>query len=578
MDKLQPLIRNRFWILAGLIVPMAMYGYFSANNALKAATDARQKELDGVKQGVPKGTEPNQDYTTKLSHINTVLSRYVDEAIVDIWNHQKKRMTWPPIVAAQEPADFMGPWPVNARFAYRQDYPRIMGELRDYAEPVMPMPTMDANTSFGGRPSAVPQVPVQPRIRTEDYPFKQKLILAVSELPEAKWLSNLGIESQEMWDAQIDVWLTRLLLDAVRNINADKETINESMIRRIDKLALMGGTGVTDPSAMGMMEEGMGDEYSDYGGDYGGGEAMGMNGMGGATGNASTVMSTISFPPEQEFGLAVDPNAGGEMNELGQPTVVLPKRYIAESETAPFLERGFYMSVIIMQNKVPDFLVELTNADWPIRIKRFNIGDNPYRTESSLYAVSNPMSGGGNNPMMGMGPGGQSSSLTTGIAPRRGTIGRGGMGAGMGLTQLARTRQGSTTVSGPLATGLPPQAYAALEHPDLVQLDLCGIITIYRQPKDSIAALAAAQAAPAEGEAPAEETIVMPAVERPSADPVPVADPAETTPPTAESVEGGANMTPPTQEPVTADPAAAAPASASSEAAPAEAAPAATNP
>ncbi|MDB4733583.1 hypothetical protein OAF42_03980 [Planctomicrobium sp.] len=75
MDKLQPIIKNRFWILAGLVVPLAMYGFFSANSKLKAATTARETELKGVLSNIPGGTnDPNEEYAAGLQKINDVNS------------------------------------------------------------------------------------------------------------------------------------------------------------------------------------------------------------------------------------------------------------------------------------------------------------------------------------------------------------------------------------------------------------------------------------------------------------------------------------------------------------------------
>ena len=33
MDKLQPVIKHRFWILAALVPPLCIFGYYKANGA-----------------------------------------------------------------------------------------------------------------------------------------------------------------------------------------------------------------------------------------------------------------------------------------------------------------------------------------------------------------------------------------------------------------------------------------------------------------------------------------------------------------------------------------------------------------
>lgn len=508
MDKLQPLIQNRFWILAGLVLPLAMYGYYSANGSLKAATATRVGELDKVKSGISSGREPNEDYAKKLAHINAYYEVAVNQAIVDLWNHQRKLMVWPPTVAANVPAQFQGEFDLNTRFTYKGLYQDLIEELRRRVEPVAPMTQQNSVT------------------------WKQKVML-MGDVPQASF-GSLGITSQEMWDAQIDIWLTRLLLDAVVKTNEDKDSVTEAIVRRIDRLELWGGDGQAVLSGGGS-----------GGGMSFGGDSMDMTPPGygptGGSGGGAKVSSSVTFNPAQEFGaggggaasagsmtMNVDDMAPSGGGAASGATVL---RYIAESETSPFLERGFYMSVIIMQKKVPDFIVELVNSEWPIRIQRFHIGTNPYRMEKSI-GTRGPLGGG-------YGPGGpMDSEMTEGYDMPLG--GLGGRGEGRG-TQAGNTKN-------PYATGLPEFATAAMNHPELVQLDLAGVITMYREPKDAIEALAAARqqeaaaetsaaTAPSATSAPSGTNVTEEAAaETQPADPGPAAPPAAegTTEPTTE--------------------------------------------
>ncbi|MEZ6144363.1 MAG: hypothetical protein R3B91_02800 [Planctomycetaceae bacterium] len=66
-------------------------------------------------------------------------------------------------------------------------------------------------------------------------------------------------------------------------------------------------------------------------------------------------------------------------------------RYVgkpSDVEKAPYQERAFYMSVIVMLPDVPNFLTELASSEWPIRIGRFHIGQNPYRDGSTRTMAS----------------------------------------------------------------------------------------------------------------------------------------------------------------------------------------------
>ncbi len=453
MDKLQPVIKNRFWILASLVIPMGLYAYFSANASLKSATDARVKAIDGVKGGVSSGNEPNNQYTESLEKINKVYAGYVDQERVKLWDEQKKRMVWPVSVANQIPDQFMGEIALNPLFTYKGEYKQIMEKLVTYAQPVMP----------------------KPKTKAEKEPaWKQKVILA-AKLPSAQF-GSLSITPEEMWNAQIDIWLTTLLLDAIRNLNDDKDSVTESILRRIDRLELLGGSG--EPALAGGAASGSSGDSSGEGDLYM--DPSASSGSGG--GAAGAISSSVAFSPAQEFGLggsAGGATDGGSANLMTEdsaggvaagPTAAL--RYIAESETAPYLERGFYMSVIIMQNKIPDFLTELTNAPWPIRIVRFQMGVNPYYTEKSTRAGASGM---------------YDTMYDTEM--ETGSIGSIGSQYNYGSEMGGGTGRTAGPVYGAITTGLPEFATGALNHPELVQLDLAGAITIYKQPTELIAKL-----------------------------------------------------------------------------------------
>lgn len=521
MEKLEPIIRNRFWILAFLVVPMAMYGFYSANGALKEKTDSRISELKGI--NVSNGFEPNEDYTKNLSSINDRYEQLVNQETVKLWNHQQERMVWPTIVANKVPEEFMGEFDLDTLFTYKGEYKNVMEDLVHYAEPVMPR-TQSGMTTGGpmGRTSLK---------KDPTYAWKQKVILA-STLPAAQF-GALAITSQEMWDAQIDIWMTRLLLDAVRNINRDKDSVTESIVRRIDQLYLFGGDGtpVLGGSGGGGGGAGSGGEY----------DAMYMEGAGGGgSGGAgkSAISSSVSFSPAQEFGsggLPTGKSAGGgdtmmyaaegsgsyESGSGGSESKEI-LRYIAESDEAPYLERGFYMSVIILQERMPDFLVELANADWPIRVVRFQVGANPYRQENRAMGMQSNMYMGGESAYEGGGGYGSAAASPFG--------GAGAMEGGLG---------GAKSAFGGLGSGLPEFAQAALNHPDLIQLDLCGVITMYKQPTE----LLGINAEGTEGDAGTVPSDAAPQASQPAAE----TTPAETATPSPATTPDDSGETVPAQ-------------------------------
>ncbi len=480
MDKLQPIIKNRFWILAGLLLPMAMYGFFSANSKLKAATETREDKLKSVLSAIPGGTnDPNEKYSNGLSKINKAYEANVDQSIKGIWKNQQERMTWPPVVNNYVPPKFSDEFNYRGVVAYQEVYERLMRDLQERVEPVMPLEKSTGGVSgfaSGGQDMV-------------DVPWKQKVILAAS-IPQSSF-GRMRATSEQVWNAQIDIWLLRLLFDAVARLNEDKDTATEAVLRRIDVLALFGGDG--SPVLTGGKSKGGGGESGGLmegrmaeamGGDFGGGGYGG----GKAEGKKSKNSVSISFNPAQEFGSDKDSSGGsGDSNSEAsfgsrKGSSNPPLRYIADTPEKPYLERGFYMSVIIMQDKIPDFLVELASSDWPIRVTRFHVGKNPYFKLESRGGRGG--AGGFNSDSYGLGGDdfGGFSTEGAGMDSSKMDMSFGGIGGSGGKNT------GIPGVGG-LGSNLPEFADAAMQNSNLVQLDLCGVITMYKQPPAIVEAL-----------------------------------------------------------------------------------------
>src|SRR5690606_37360449 len=141
---------------------------------------------------------------------------------------------WPPVVNTYVPAKFLDEFDYRGIVSYQEAYERVMRDLQSRVEPVMPL-TMPGATNRPG-----PMRPVSPD-QIADVPWKQKVVLAAS-IPQANF-GRMRATSQEVWNAQIDVWLLRLLFDAVARLNEDKDSVTESILRRIDVLNLVGGDG-----------------------------------------------------------------------------------------------------------------------------------------------------------------------------------------------------------------------------------------------------------------------------------------------------------------------------------------------
>ncbi|MFO1007494.1 MAG: hypothetical protein U0929_16145 [Planctomycetaceae bacterium] len=484
MDKLQPILRNQFWILLVPLFSMNLWGYFSANSQLRAATEARQKELDSVKSGIPAGTtDPNASYTEELKKTNDVLVTLVDKELLDLWNRQKKRMVWPPRVAADIPKVYKSEIKNRqVRLAYQKDFPLVRQQVFETVEPYV----------FDRK-----GITWTPKV---DFPI---------EFINPYWApTNLAIESTTMWDNQEDLWLTQLILEAIREVNKDADSESSAMVRKVINFRLLGGNG---ESSVMPVEGGGGNDFEDE-------ESVGVPRR--AMGPSAAIATSVAFDPSEEFGTGGDPSMMttgrgiapvSEDEEMDAEEPTGPLRYVKEDEAAPYVQRGFYLSVIINQNKVVDFLIALANSEWPTQVTRFHFGKNPYGGPDPFAArgVANragqarpgirfsddddegPRGGRGARPMNVPGP------------PRQQDEG----GFGFGRGAVGGPRVGGLPGAAPTAgnSGYPQDA---LLHPDLVQLDLTGLITIYRQPKSEIPEEAGEStdgAAPADGSAEAAE-------------------------------------------------------------------------
>lgn len=556
MDKLEPILKHHFWILLVPLLSMNLWGYFSANSALSAATSARQTALDGVKSGIPTGqNDPNEQYATELKVQNDGLEKFVKEELQQLWLRQQARMTWPQAVAADIPKGYRSDVADNlVRFAYQNVYFQdVIKPLHESVEPMV--------------------------LNTKDLTYTPKIDFPPHLIPQMK-VGNFTITSTQMWDAQEDVWVTQLILDAIRQMNKDADSTSSAVIRRVISYRLLGGDG-TPVAKGGGAAESSGD----------GSEMMmmmpSMEGStggsgGGALGGASKVQTSVKFNPAEEFGTGGEPSAGGNGMGGGQmmSSMMMPSegegtsgegtgvaeilRYVkfdpaSTYEAAPFMERGFYLSVIINQNRLVDFLVELSNSDWPIKVVRFQIGKNPYRTDE--FKSSGMVGGGGlagsSGPMSSMMAQGFDTSSPMPFGPDE--------------TNTAMLENfTSSGLSGGVGGGAGANTgykVSDLDHPDLIQLDLAGLVTIFRDPSAAVAPAdgAATEETPAEGTPPAEATAgdMPPAAEgaAPAADgttePAPAGEAAAGADPNAAQppAEPGAEAAPATTEPAGETPA-----------------------
>lgn len=524
MEKLAPIIKQKFWILLGVGLVMTFTGWWLATGTLAATVKARVEKVNGAFGKVPSGEIPNNDWSTKLAARNTEQDRAVRNTASLLWERQLSRMAWPSNIATfTRNVPYRGEIPLAARENYRIDY---SWDVKRVWESVRPYIQADGTgiVVFGTGPQV---------------------------LQQKKW-GALAPSSADMWDAQEDLWLMESLLQSIVDVNGGREAQRgDASIHAIEKLELFGGVPAaqrkTAPAASasgpggGAMSPGGGHGMGGSGGGGGGspggfgGGPGGSEGLGGGRPGAAALASA-DFDRREEFGddgsgkgaslggsggfgggPASAHGSGGGMpgpgGTGGTAAVNTVKRYIEDDATAPFKTRGFYMTLIMDHRKIPSLIAELSASEksaWPVEVVRIQM----VRLHDDDIGSG---TGGGSGP--GGYPGGGSSGRGFSLSNILSGSGGGGSGPGFGASQsydggdFTGAPATSSAVGGPgygqpgaagtnLATSPAAAGLAALESalqdPFMARVAICGFITLYKEVKpDPVVTTPGAPAAPA---------------------------------------------------------------------------------
>ncbi|MDB5346724.1 MAG: hypothetical protein JWP89_5101 [Schlesneria sp.] len=536
MEKLAPIIKQKFWILLGVGLVMTFTGWWLATGTLAATVKARVEKVNGAFGKVPSGEIPNNDWSTKLAARNTEQDRAVRNTASLLWERQLSRMAWPSNIATfTRNVPYRGEIPLAARENYRIDY---SWDVKRVWESVRPYIQAEGTgiVVFGTGPHV---------------------------LQQKKW-GALAPSSADMWDAQEDLWLMESLLQSIVDVNGGREAQRgDASIHAIEKLELFGGIPAaqrkTAPAASagspggGMMTpggaHGMGGSGSGGGGSPGGlgggfgGSPGGSEGLGGGR-SAAQALASVDFDRRDEFGDDGSgkgnslggtggfgggpgggpaashgsgggmPGPGGSGGTGGTAAANTIKRYIEDDAASPFKTRGFYMTLIMDHRKIPSLIAELSASEksaWPVevvRIQMVRLHDDD---------IGSGVGGGGGSGPGGGYPGGGSSGRGSSLSSI--LSGSGGSGPGFGGTSPSYDESnfagapasstlgspgygqpgaaGANLTTSPAAAGLAALE-SALQDPFMARVAICGFITLYKEVKpEPVVTTPGAPAAPA---------------------------------------------------------------------------------
>lgn len=260
MDKLKPILAQKFWILLGVGLIVSFVGWYMASGALATAIDKRTTEIKAARDSTNIGEIPNPTWPAAVEKINAEQSVLVDAAKYKLWQEETAVMEWPePMIEfLQKATAYRGDMDPLAPTVYRNYYP----------------------CAFEGVWKTVRPISQYDPTGIVDFP-------ASKMLPYRSW-GNLTPTYQEIWDAQEDLWLFKALLKSILTVNGGEDATKlDASIHVIERLELMGGDRSTIDAGGGAGGGGGGGESEAMGGaGYDGGSLMGGAGMLGGGGGA----------------------------------------------------------------------------------------------------------------------------------------------------------------------------------------------------------------------------------------------------------------------------------------------------
>ena len=527
MEKLQPFLKQRYWICFGLALLFVLVGWWNASGDLAAKTDLRRKSVDESFSSADKGkTDPNESWVAGGKKENELDSAAYKTASLQLWKRQQAAREWPEQIRSemQKIAYFAD---VNSKETRERWVSIYQKQIEDLLKIVQPF---QLDTGEG-------------------------LVLVdanrITRQPYNKWQIDYP-SSNEIWSNQEDIWLLKALLTSIAKTNDSATRITESQVPEIKQLTLRGGDRKTKPGAKGggmggglggglgsgeMGSLGMGGGGMGGGGMSGGGmSGGGMSGGGGAAGHShpgSTFEGNSGGDVLiEEFGAVAgaggfggDGSMMGEMGSMG--AMGSPKgsgagggapagagakkevRYVDDAEKDQgYKTRAFLLDVLIRDERLPDLLAKLTNSDFPVEIVRVEIksrsagggsgggGGMSGGYEGAASGSGMGMPGGGMSmPGGGMGlPGGESLGGMGGFPGKGGgmTPGMsGGLGAGSeegisGFSGMPGEGGGSGMMGAGSGAALGAEVMnAAMAEPLLIEVRIGGLLTLYMTPEES---------------------------------------------------------------------------------------------
>jgi hypothetical protein len=336
-EVLRLIIQHRFWISIGVAALFAVIAYFAGAGPVRAKAAAETTKITQAETEVKQYSDskiPTDKYKPIVDEKTGIVTKDVNTAWKTLFDRQAPLLTWPE--AVQERFRKWGrKWPEDtspqkvelAIVDYIEAYPAYVAMVYKSFKP------FDFETGAG----IVVAPPQEELLRPASF--------------SQEHLPDLG----KVWAAQERLWIQRTLLEVVAAVNKNANVWDNAIVRQVRSLE------VGNPSAQDQRSVAKAEELQEAEGIYAKGEEPAAEDTSAAAGGG--MGSGMGSGMGMGMAMAMRAGRGGMMGggagALGKAESVY---YVKSGNENQYKVLRVRMSVLVDQDRVQDFLIELVNS------------------------------------------------------------------------------------------------------------------------------------------------------------------------------------------------------------------------
>ncbi len=399
MDKLKPILEQKFWIFFALSLIFPLVGWWPETNAKNAEIDKRIAAITASFGTAEKdySTIANKIWFDEITKVKKVEEERYNVARYYLWDKQRKLQIWPAKYLADRMDGIYSISPENVpkidkniskfyRGIYHDEVMKLYNDLKPYKAILKKSKSGPDKLKEEGIIAVRGKERVFPIFNHSGWPKRPPSIKTV-------------------WEAQEDLWLLKSIVDAINEMNAGASNISESTIKILVDINFMGGNGRGYKQSKGkskkvynadgsLLKKNKNVEQQ---------EQLKLQEQQELRLQNRGKELPLDYSPAEDFGeesgLEIASRSGGRRRGFSfggnrddeSPVSRKPQglsknkkqfrsraqgdlRYVDNDEKDPFKTRGFQIHLVMDHRKIPQFIEELSKNPWAIRIYRTHIG------------------------------------------------------------------------------------------------------------------------------------------------------------------------------------------------------------